>query len=68
MIKTTDEFKRELANNGVSISEWAKRHGFSVALVYQVLTGQRKTIRGESHRIAVAAGLKQTSSANSIQS
>lgn len=67
MMKTTDEFKRELANAGVSISEWSKHHGFSPALVYQVLTGQRKTIRGESHRIAVAAGLKETPQLNKIQ-
>ena len=45
--------------SGLSVAEWARRKGFSTGLVYQVLDGQRKCLRGQSHQIAVALGLKQ---------
>lgn len=54
--------RSEFEANGLSVSGWAKRHGFSQALVYQILSGKRKPVRGESHRIAVALGLKNGSS------
>lgn len=44
--------------NGVSVVEWAARNGFSPALVYAVMKGKRKCLRGESHHIAVALGMK----------
>lgn len=43
---------------GVSIADWARAEGFSVALVYHVIEGKRPCTRGQSHRIAVALGLK----------
>lgn len=47
------------ADAGISVAEWARVQGFSTGLVYQVLEGRRKCLRGQSHRIAVALGLKQ---------
>lgn len=44
--------------NGVSVADWATRNGFSPALVYAVMKGKRKCLRGESHHIAVALGMK----------
>lgn len=44
--------------SGVSVADWANRNGFSPALVYAVMKGQRKCLRGESHQIAVALGMK----------
>ena len=44
---------------GMSVAEWARVQGFSTGLVYQVLEGRRKCLRGQSHRIAVALGLKE---------
>lgn len=44
--------------SGWSVAEWARLQGFSTGLVYQVLEGRRKCLRGQSHRIAVALGLK----------
>lgn len=44
--------------SGVSIAEWARANGFSCGLVYQVLDGRRRCVRGQSYRIAVALGLK----------
>lgn len=55
----SDSIKRLFAERGLSISEWARRHSFSPTLVYQVLDGERKCVRGQSHKIAVALGLKQ---------
>lgn len=56
---TSDEIRHEFDVRGLSISEWARQRGFSTALVYQVLGGKRRARRGQSHRIAVALGLKE---------
>lgn len=55
---TPEQVKEAFAHRGLTISGWAKQQGFSQALVYQVLSGKRQPVRGESHRIAVALGLK----------
>jgi len=44
--------------HGENISAWARKHGFSIKLVHAVLSGQRSCNFGESHRIAVALGIK----------
>lgn len=56
-MKSPETVKEEFRLRGLSISGWAKRNGFSQALVYQVLAGRRVPVRGESHRIAVQLGL-----------
>lgn len=43
---------------GISLSEWARAHGFSRMTVVDVLRGHRAGHRGEAHRVAVALGLK----------
>lgn len=48
-------------DSGISVAEWARARGFSTSLVYQVLEGRRKCVRGQSHQIAVALGIKQGS-------
>lgn len=48
----------DFRSNGVAIAEWAKSNGFSPALVYAVLRGERKCLRGQSHEIAKALGMK----------
>lgn len=44
--------------SGTNVSEWARERGFSPKLVAMVLRGDRPCLRGESHRIALALGLK----------
>lgn len=44
--------------SGVAVVDWAAQNGFSPALVYAVMKGNRKCLRGESHLIAVALGMK----------
>ena len=51
-------------DSGVSVSEWARKNGFSSTLVYQVLEGKRKCLRGQSHQIALALGIKQGKNLN----
>ncbi|PPD00229.1 MAG: DNA-binding protein [Methylotenera sp.] len=58
-ILDTSAAKKLFETSGISVSEWSRVHGFSAILVYQVLDGQRKCRRGQSHQIAVALGLKQ---------
>lgn len=59
MIRTPQEARAELLQNGISISRWAASNGFSGPLVFEVLNGKRKCVRGQSHDIAVALGLKE---------
>jgi gp16 family phage-associated protein len=43
---------------GETISKWANARGFAPKLVYSVLSGNRKCLRGESFRVAIALGIK----------
>lgn len=54
----TTEVRHRFRAAGVNISAWARDNGFSPKLVHQVLRGGRKCNFGESHRIAVALGIK----------
>lgn len=56
--RTREEVKDAFTAHGVTVVEWARAHGFSADSVYAVLLGRTRGTRGESHRIAVALGLK----------
>lgn len=61
--KTADVFsgpevRARFADAGQSIAEWARENRFNVQLVYHVLSGRNQATRGQSHRIAVALGMK----------
>lgn len=58
-IKTLAEAREEFAMQGLSISGWARENGFSANLVFDILGGRKKCLRGQSHRIAVTLGIKQ---------
>lgn len=58
-MRTSHEVKQELLLRGLSISNWARRNGFSPELVHQVLNAKKLPIRGKSHEIAVKLGLKE---------
>jgi gp16 family phage-associated protein len=51
--------RQTIEGSGVSISEWARENGFAAGLVYAVLNGKRKCLRGQSYCIAVALGLRR---------
>lgn len=56
--KRAERARREFQARGLSVAEWARRHGYSTALVYQVLAGKKRCLRGQSHAVAVSLGLK----------
>lgn len=58
-IRTPDEIRAEFKRKGVSISSWALANGFSTNLVFEVLSGRKKCIRGQAHKVAVMLGMKQ---------
>lgn len=57
-LRTPEEVREELKRNGLSISAWSIANGFSTNLVFEVLGGRKKGIRGQAHNIAVKLGLK----------
>lgn len=46
-------------DDDLSFAEWARSRGFNPSLVYEVLAGRRRAMRGETREIAVALGLKR---------
>ena len=59
MIDNRAAVKAAFKAEGIAVSEWGRARGFDVRLVRAVLYGQCKGVRGESHKIAVALGLKE---------
>ncbi|HVJ39389.1 MAG TPA: DNA-binding protein [Stenotrophomonas sp.] len=57
-LKTPEQVRQELEDQGVSIADFARQHGLNPTTVYHVLDGSHKGRRGEAHRAAVALGLK----------
>ena len=55
---TPTEVKAKLREQGITITEWAKQHGYPREAVYRTLNGVEKATFGRSHRIAVDLGLK----------
>lgn len=58
MVKTPEQALKEFHRTGKTVTSWAEEHGFNVSMVYDVLRGNRKCLRGQSHRIAVRLGIK----------
>lgn len=58
MYRTAAEVIEEFKFRGISAAEWARVHGFKPCTVYQVLRSRDMPTRGQSHRIAVALGMK----------
>jgi gp16 family phage-associated protein len=59
-----NQVRQRFRAEGVSITEWAKEHGFNRDSVYSVLRGHTAGDRGQAHRIAVALGLKASPPTN----
>ena len=43
---------------GINWSDWARRHGFKVQTVKDVVNQRTKCVRGEAFEVAVALGLR----------
>ncbi len=46
---------------GESVADWARSNGFNLQMVYRILSGKSKAMRGQSHHIAVKLGIKPIS-------
>lgn len=51
--------RQAFRDEGISVAEWARAHGFNRMTVVDVLRGSRVGHRGEAHKVAVALGLKK---------
>lgn len=58
VVKTPAEVRAEFVAAGVNMSAWARVNGFHRQAVVELLNGTRQGLRGETHRAAVALGLK----------
>lgn len=56
--KDLEEVRQMFKDDGISVACWARERGFSLPLVYSVLSGRNRASRGESYRISVALGLR----------
>lgn len=70
-LRTPDDVRAELKRQGVSITQWAIANKFSPNLVFDVLAGRKKAVRGQAHAIAIKLGIKAgeicTHPANALQ-
>lgn len=57
-IMTAEQVKANFHSQGITVTAWAKDHGFSTQYVYAVLNGRLKARFGTAHEIAVALGMK----------
>jgi gp16 family phage-associated protein len=57
-IRTPTEARAWLSRHGVTITEWARAHGFKPAVVASLLAGRSQGNWGEAHDAAVALGLR----------
>ena len=72
-LKTRAQIREEFANRGWSITGWSRKNGFCPVMVSDIINDndaspKRKCLRGESHNIAVALGLKKGEVSRSIPS
>ena len=58
MAITLTKARAKLRSEGITVREWAERHGFPLHAVRAVLYGRNKGNFGQAHRIAVALGVK----------
>ncbi|WP_165667425.1 DNA-binding protein [Metapseudomonas otitidis] len=56
--RTPAQAKAWLDALGMSVKEFAEKHGLDQATTYQVLAGRKKGRRGEAHKVAIALGIK----------
>lgn len=63
-IKKRSQVRAEFAQKGISMTAWAVKNGFAPNLVINIITDDdekpvRKCVRGASHNIACALGIKE---------
>lgn len=56
--RTPEAAKQALYAKGITLKEFAVRHGFKYRTVSEVVRGVNKGLYGEGHQVAVALGIK----------
>jgi gp16 family phage-associated protein len=57
-LRTPSEARAWLARHGVTITAWARSHGFKPAVVAALLSGRTQGNWGEAYDAAIALGLR----------
>lgn len=57
-IRTAAQAKAWLEQQGKSVQEFARENSIDPNTTYQILSGRKKGMRGESHKVAVLLGMK----------
>jgi gp16 family phage-associated protein len=57
-VKTAHEVREEFRRSGRTFSAWAREHGYTNSLVFEVLRGRILAKYGKSHEVAVLLGMK----------
>lgn len=57
-LRTPEEARAWLSEQGISISQWARENQVHHSLVREILAGRKKCMFGTSHNIAVLLGMK----------
>lgn len=55
---TAQQARQRLEEQGITIADFARRHGLRYHTVQTVLAGKKKGRYGEAHKAAVALGMK----------
>lgn len=58
-VLTPEQVKTRLHEQGTTLKEWAKKHGYPYQTVSHVVRGINRGNYGLGYRIAVALGMKQ---------
>lgn len=62
-VRTPAEARDWLKRHGVPVTDWAKAHGFDPTVVFSLLNGRTRGLRGQAHLAAIALGMKAPPSA-----
>lgn len=57
-VRSRNEARAWFKAAGISVSDWARDHGFQRAHVYAALAGRTCGDRGHAHAVALALGIK----------
>lgn len=59
-LRTPEQARQWLRDNGISVAAFARQNGFSRDTVYDLVIGRTKGNIGQAHRAAIALGMKRT--------
>ena len=64
-LRTAKEARTWFYDQGISLTDWARDHGYPRQAVYAVLSGRSRCTRGRGHQIAIDLGMKRLNEVDS---